>query len=860
MRGWKICRIALMLCVACFALTGRADDATGAGDQNQPPKTIDQVTDGFDKLPGLFTFYIKAGKGQTSLLMEVNEAQIGQPFFMQSTFGSGNGMMLAAGMPIQDFVLAFQRIPDGRLLLTTPNLTYRATAGTPIAAAVKRGFPEGYLAVFPVVAEQPERNSLLIDVGDFFTGDVSGLSALFSGALHDPAFPNPPQYALDEDMTFVTGVKSFPENDVVEVNYHFARPASAVVTSPGVATQADPRSLPVKVVYNLWRMPAPGYRPRLADLRVGYFVNEDMNGNTGFQQFNDDTKADPNVYYITRWRLQKTDPLAAVSPARQPIVFWIDNDVPEQYRQAVRDGILQWNPVFARIGISDAIVVKQMPVDADWDAADMRYNTIHWAATPLDAGAASLGLLRQDPITGEIVNASIIVDAGLTRVVRLEDRYRVEPANLTRHDGCAYAQGLARQAWYGWQALVASGNPVDENAYVDTVIREFVGHEMGHVLGLRHNFMASTFLTPAELSTTKGTVSASLMDYNPFNIFALDRPGVPYYTAGPGVYDERAIAYGYTPLLVATPEEELPALRAIAAQTNTPGMPYASDELVNDFDPAVVMFDLSADPLAYSEAELALNAKLLTTLAARLPAPGEGYRQFTLNLLALLEMAEGTGEQTARYIGGYHVRLNDRGDLREQPPLTPVPAAQQYRALRQLNTYIFSGAAFNIPKAYYTKLVYNPFQDDLLADNAFPMRDVIGDLRQGLLASLFAPDRLSRIANGEFVADGAFRMVDLFTGVSDTVWAPLATKTAITPLQRDLQNNHLDLMIDMAVGQAAAQVPPDARTLARTTLRNLRPKIATARTMATDQYTRVHLDDALARIDRALAIPGAIPP
>jgi hypothetical protein len=835
-----------------------------ANGEKDAPKTIDQVVEGYEKLPGLFTFYRRVKAGDISLLMEITEEQIDAPFFLQATFGTGDGSLISAGEAIQDMILAFQRTPDERLLLVTPNLSFRAKADTPISVAVARGFPEGYLAIFSIKATQPERESVLIDVSSLFTGDITALSVLI-GAPHFHLPQSRGGFTQDGSKTFLTAVKAFPENVVVEVQYHFRRSADTAFRS-GADTLADPRSLPLKVVYNLWRMPEPGYRPRLADPRVGYFVNGDFGSRVGFQSFDDDAQADPNVYYIKRWRVQKADPFAAVSPPKQPIVFWIDRSVPVEYRQAVRDGILGWNAAFARIGITDAIVVREVPDDAEWDNADMRYNTIRWNATPFDGFSSSFAVFRENPLTGEIVNAGILIDAGITRVARLEDRYTVIPGNEDpprprNRFHCEYEQGLVQEGWYGMQALQAAGNIVDETAYAQALVREFVVHEMGHVLGLRHNFMGSTAFTPDELAAG-GSTSASVMDYNPFNIYALGRPGVPYYPAGPGKYDLWAIEYGYIPIIAATPEEELPKLRAIAARANEPGLAYGSDELANNFDPAVVRYDLSADPLSYTEAVLQLNRKLIDSLAERLPAPGEGYRQFTLNLNRLLGMNGNAATRAVRYIGGYHVRINHRGDRREEPTLAPVPASRQYRALNLLNDHVFSGAAFAVPNDYYRKLIFNPFNDsDPLADNAFPMRENIGGIQQRTLRSLFERNRLTRIANAEFIAGNprdAFRMVDLFSSVSGTIWQPMVAHVAVTPLQRDLQRAHLELMIEMAADKSA--VPSDARMLARNTLRNLRPKIAAAGKETADQYTRIHLDDAAARIDRALAIPGVVLP
>lgn len=829
------------------------------------PENIDQAVVGYEKIAGWFTFYRKAAEGETKLLLELREEQVGVPFFMEATFATGAGAEVMNGEPVQNFVLEWQRTPDDRLLLTTPNLGFRAPAGSPLATAVARSFPEGYLDIFTIVTRQPNRKSLLIDVSDLFTGDFTGISGYFNKGDTDEDKSD--TFTLDHDMSFIRAVKSFPENSVVETQFHFKRTLSAAMKKAeeeNAANQRDPladmRSLPVRVVYNLWPQPAPGYHPRLADSRVGYFViGQISEGPAGYQSFAEGDKPDPNIYYINRWRLEKRDPVAPLSPPVKPIVFWIDKSVPEAYRQAVRDGILSWNHSFARLGLSDVIVVKDMPADADWDHADLRYNVIRWVATPWGSnGEASEGIFRENPLTGEILNGGIDINADLTRAVLQEEREEVQPGNAAppaKHSAFDYQSAMREQGWYGLLALRTlepAMSTAAESAYVQDMLRSVVAHEMGHILGLRHNFKGSTYLTPHELAQPGNMVSSSLMDYVPFNIYALHHPGVPFFNIAPGAYDQWAIAYGYTLLKAGTPEEEVPALRAIAARNNEPGLRYGTDEEADNYDPAIQRFDLSNDPLAYCEASFALNNTLLRTLGTRLPAPGESYRQFTLNFLKLLHMQQQVAAQATIYLGSLRIEHNHRGDPQQLPPLSPLPAAEQYRALRQLTHYIFSEAALTIPRAYFTKLSGNPYAtSDTLAENGFPIRQTLGDLQKSVLQRVFDNKRLTRIAENEFTAPAdAFRMADLFTEVSTAIWAPLEKKTPIAPLQRDLQHTHLLQMIDLA---ASTQVPPDARMFAWQTLRDLRARIAAALPAYTERYARAHLAESLSLIDHALA-------
>ena len=158
--------------------------------------------------------------------------------------------------------------------------------------------------------------------------------------------------------------------------------------------------------------PQTGYRPRLADDRVGHFVNS-------IEDYSEDARYTTTKRLINRWHLEKQDPSAALSPPKQPIVFWLENTIPLKYRDAIRDGILMWNKAFERIGFQNAVQVKQQPDDADWDPADVRYSTIRWFAGYPDPGFAQ-GPSRTDPETGEIYDADIRFSESMTRFFRRE--------------------------------------------------------------------------------------------------------------------------------------------------------------------------------------------------------------------------------------------------------------------------------------------------------------------------------------------------------------------------------------------------------------------------------------------------------
>lgn len=859
---------------------------TGGGAPSQPSqaepkkeKDIDETVKDYEKLPGVFTLYRKKEAGRDTIYMEIAESQLGRDLLLQATASTGTSSQVVAGDPINDLLLRFVQ-QDERLLLVRPNTSFRAKQGTPTDRSVDRSFADSYLEAYKIEARQASRKSLLINVSDLFRGDIAMISSLFQGGPGPiPGMPSGAGYSLDRDKTSVSKIKNFPTNLVVETTYNFSRSAGRMTLEDllggGVRANADPRSVVVRVNYNLFALPESGYRPRLFDPRVGYFTAD-------YQDFSKDRDFNQLVRQILRWRLEKQDPKAAVSAPKEPITFWLDHAIPTEYRDAVRKGILAWNPAFEKAGFKDAIVVKQMPDDSEFDHADMRYNVIRWVTSPQNAYAVAL--FRPNPLTGEILNASITVDAGIVRFNQAEFDIAVDPQpakreDLHRHDfgRCDFGRQARSQAAFGSLALsLALGNgfgAAAEKAYNDSFIAHVVAHEMGHILGLRHNFIASTDSTLEQLANRQRiegrSISASVMDYIPFNVAALRKKDGVFWSAAPGTYDVWAIRYGYSVVPGTTPEGELPALKRIAAQCNTPGYAYQSDETADNWDPNVTRFDLGKRPVEYWTRLMTESRSLMKTLGARRPKGGESYADFTrdFNYLLGVGMAQ-SAQQLVRAVGGLHLNANHRGDPGERPPLAPVPAADQKEALRLLNQSVLGESAFDfIPREYFLKFASDPNRDMITAFlsgmDSFPIRDRMSAIQTGVLQLLFAPDRLARVANNEFKVPGQLSLASVFTTVGQSVWSELAAGRGVSALRRQLQRKHIDVLSDIVLrGQG---YPEDAKMMAWSELNRLRNRLKAgmAKSKATDPYTKVHLGESLARVERVLnaqqTIGGAPP-
>src|SRR5579884_330425 len=842
----------------------KSESKTETKPEPKKEKTIDDIVKDYEKLPGLFTLYRKKEGDRETIYLEIKEDQLDTLMMLEATASTGTGSMftVVAGDPLNDIVFKFSKNGNNQILMVTPNIAFRAAEKTPLARAVRRSFADGYLEAFKIEAKQPERKSLLINISDLFKSDIAQIGMrLGGGGGIFSMMGRGGGYSVDREKTYLAQLKNFPDNMVVETAYHFTGGGGRMGGfSLGAETLADPRSIPLNVYFNLFPLPENGYRPRLADPRVGYFTTDVMD-------FSDDSQDEPIVRYVLRWPMEKADPKAALSPPKKPIVFWLDNAIPLEYRDAVRDGILFWNKAFEKVGIKDAIVVKQMPDNADWDHADMRYNTIRWVTSP--EGGYAVALFRANPLTGQILNANITVDANLPRAIKLERKHVVDPASYFQEAEadpkkidprrCDMAAEAMEQAWFGDMALkflTPAEAKLDEKAYIQAFLRYVVSHEMGHVLGLRHNFIASTCLSMEDLQDEKriaeeGT-SASVMDYVAFNPGAIKHPGVDYWSPTIGPYDIWAIQYGYTPVEARTPEGELYQLHVIASRSSLPGHAYETDENADMFDPAVARWDIGREPLAYWTRSLQVSRFLLFHLGERVPKQGESYWEFTRDFNRLLGMYARSAAVASRYIGGQHISRNHRGDPGEKPVLSSIPAAQQKQALELLTTYIFSENAFAFLPSYYGKLTTHPFDGYELA--GFPIRDTLAGIQRAALQRLFSPLVLSRIVNNEFKAgetSKALTLPTLYRMVGGAVWSELDTRKDISSLRRQLQRVYLDTLIDMVVNPGSP-APEDARMLAWDQLRQLRTKLASAKQAPHDEYTRVHLEEALMQVNRAL--------
>ncbi len=838
-------------------------------------KPFDTVVKDMEVVKGLFTFYRRADDNK--ILMEVLPAQLDSNFLFAASVDRSVGERgFYSPMMGDHFPFRFHRVGKSIQWIEI-NTKFLAAPGTPEARVTARSFPNAILGAVKLQSKpHPDRGSVLIDVAELFaTRDYPGFVPALNGAY------GPTTFSFDKDRTAVTGVHGFPENVLIDVGLHYQTDNFRSSST----TLADGRSVPIAVKYSLSAFPASNYVPRDVDDRVGNMlvVRQDLSS---------DHAPTPYVRLVERWNLEKQDPSAELSPPKKPITYWLDNTIPLEYRDAVRDGALMWNRAFERIGFKDAIVVKQMPDSADFDPADVRYSVIRWFAG-VDATFA-IGPRRSNPWTGEIYDADIGISEGIVRFTRrFGDEYAAAVGGTARRavasawakdprDECELADGLADQAGLGLSVLDARGelSPDVEQRLMREYVTECVAHEVGHTLGLRHNFHASTMLPMGELMDMKKTdeqgQAASVMDYNPLIVAPKGEPQGHFITSALGPYDYWAIEYTYRPLT----GDARAALDAIASRGTEPGLQYSTDEdnpgniSPLAMDPLVSQFDASSDPLAYYRQRVSIVNELWANMETRLAKPGEGYQVLRRAMTRSLNDDFRSLVTASKWVGGCHMRRDHVGDPGARAPYQPVAAARQREALDLLARDAFGPRAFAVSPALLNKLAIerNPTLEPGYWSQArldYPWHDNVLRIQKAVLDRMLHPVTLGRVLDNELrfaPGETPFRMADLFAGLNASIWSELdGGGTTITSLRRNLQREYLKdliritlrsdvVMVDAGLGPVATPYPEDATTLARASLTRLQMKIRTklAGKAALDPTTRAHLQETQARISATL--------
>jgi YD repeat-containing protein len=662
-----------------------------------------QIVEKSEHVDGLLDFYRDRESGELYLALE--PGQLGLEFIYAAKFLDGKASIWSSrGVHADAVILTFRR-QFKKLEFLKINVNHYYDPDSAIHRAADANRQPSLLAVAEIAAEDEASGRILARVDPVFLSEA--LTPIKPAA--DPEAKPGAAFALGElqpEKSSVRDLRSYPENSQITVSYIFEDPAPLV---PPGASFADPRVVTIVLQHNFLAIPEDGFKQRFADPRVGYFSTrvDDM---TSFS-------ATPWRDPIYRWRLEKKNPGADLSEPVEPIVFWLENTTPLAFRDEVRDGVLAWNKAFEQAGIKNALEVKVQADDADWDAEDIRYNVLRWTASD-ESPWGGYGPVFVNPRTGEVIGSDIMLELGWLKAYDHWDRLfrgtaQSELSSARRkYTGRSCALGDQRAQQLAVAALTGNVPLDNDSELLRQSVVELVMHEVGHTLGLNHNFIASTYLTQQQLQDKEVTevqgIASSVMDYSPPNMAPPGKPQGMYFSETVGVYDRWAIEYGYSEAL----EDSLAEgerLESILARSTLPGHAFAADaEIMNDsaygLDPRVLAFDSSADPVAAGRGWIALvyatQPRVLQNLARDNATWQETYDAYG----RLTGEIGRQGMIASRWIGGVFSDKSLQGQPGAGVPLKPVPIDRQLAAMQLLRDQIFAPDAFSFDPWFYQHL------------------------------------------------------------------------------------------------------------------------------------------------------------
>ncbi len=790
--GIRVGGSALVLAVSALGLVaGTATPASAASAMADDFAPFDKVVEGLNKVStnadgtaGYWDLYEDREKGR--MLAVLPKGFEGKLMMIACTVSGGDSQ---AGVMGPTIYAKWERIGD-KLALVAPNFGVRTDGDRAAKESIENLFTGRVILSAQILSMAPG-NRPVIDFGSIATRQTN---RFFGSAVYGSYGPS--LYGIDPSLAKITKSKAFPENVLVE--YQAPRSDGQIV----------------KVTFDIGALEGtPGFKPRKADPRVGYFYD-------AYSDYARPANADVTERYITRWNLEKADPNLKLSPPKQPIVWYIEHTTPVKFRRYVREGIEMWNKAYEAVGIVGAVEVYQQDSSTgahmDKDPEDARYNFFRWNAS--EQGYA-IGPSRAHPLTGEILDADVVWHQGLTRAIRSmyenftddltlqtfspdtlaffaehpdwdprvllaepakraqilhklaldTDQAATEPLGTRANpwttmaanhanSACTIGNMLSLDISLADAALALGMLDAGDGEKLDGLPEEFIGqmiryisaHEVGHCLGLQHNMAASTIRTNGEVNS-EGFTGASVGSVMDYVSANINADFGP--VQGPYATTEVGPYDMWAIAFGYGPESEVENVLKRSAEPDHLYIPQPAIGIGSD--PRNQTWDMGKDNLTYAENRLALVQEIRSKLLTDIVDDGESWavarRRYSTTVGSQLQAMS----VASPYIGGSYASLSFKGDENAPEPITDVPADDQRRALNVIMDAAFEDDAFGLTPELVRHMGKEYWWDsaginELMADPSLTVHNLVAGVQGTGLTMLMNPTTLRRVYDNEF--------------------------------------------------------------------------------------------------------------
>ncbi len=744
---------------------------------------IEKKTKGCTLYDGLFKIYQSKKDGKSYI--EIDTSHIDNEYIYFSYIE--NGVMDAwavKGRYRGSKIIKISKFYD-KIDFTIKNTKFYFDNDSPLSNASNTNINTPIIISEKIIAKNKERTKFLISADNIFLNEsFQQVKSSYSSRYKGFRLGN-----LSKTKTRYNKIRSYPENTDVVVNYFYE---SKYPSKRGGAAITDSRNVSILVQHSLVKMPDDKYNVRYDDTRIGYFTT----------QSNNMTTLDRVNYrdFINRWRLEKKYPDKELSEPIKPIVWWIENTTPHEFRQIIKDGVESWNIAFETAGFKNAIQVKIQPDSAEWDAGDIRYNVLRWTSSP-NPPWGGYGPSFVNPRTGEILGADIMLEwSYITNRINANELFNERKNNDLDHGYfCDAAKFQKIENMFGMNYLKAMNLSEEmEEELVKQSLYRLVLHEVGHTLGLNHNFKGSMLLSNNELNNKeivneKG-VCSSVMEYPAINITKKPENQGLFFDIKPGIYDIWAIQYGYSSFEKSIEAE---SLNKILSRSTEKELAFANDAFDmrspgKGTDPDAMIYDLSSDPIEHSLDKINMILNILPDLKQKYTKDNDTYEELYRAYRTLIYSYYQALNIVSRQIGGVKVDLSHTNQNSLKKPFESVDVNTQKEAMEVISKYAFSNKIL-LQEDIFPYLQKQRRGFSISADPSIHQR--ILTYQNRLLNHLLHPKVLLRISNSSLYGNNynlTFYMIDLRNSIFKNDF-----NTNITTIRQNLQISYVKRLLSI---------------------------------------------------------------